>query len=229
MGYLSRIRQWAVPVVEGVGTDNMGDYAVGETVNQSIRAHTNEHACDWLVSFSREHMGDDIHMVVYAMNIKHAQVITELINDRGLRADYIAAQSEMSEERRDRVVAEFKSGELDVIVNIQVLTEGFDCEGANSIAILRPTKSLALYLQMIGRGTRVARDKECLYVLDATSTSHEFGTAVACDSTQIWSLESRGEVKEGSAPSKSCPNCGAVNHASAVACIECGYQMMVTM
>lgn len=228
-GYLSPISQWAVPVVMGVPGGAGGDFKIEATVAESIRAHTNEGAVDWIAEHCNRELAGRFKLIVFVMSVRHAREVTRLLLLRGIRADYIANQSEMPAAHRDTVVDRFRQGELNALVNVNILTEGFDVPDANVVAILRPTKSLALYLQMVGRGTRVAPDKPFLSVLDATTTSHRFGSAVEADGAQVWSLEPRGTKGEGDAPTEACPwwHCAVCEFASVIsdeddAATQCG-------
>ena len=99
-----------------------------------------------------------------------------------------------------------------------MLTTGFDAPGTDLIALLRPTKSVGLYVQMVGRGTRLAEGKEDCLVLDFAGNTARHGPIDTVD----------GRRKEpaggGDAPVKVCPECEATNHASARRCVACDHE-----
>ena len=90
--------------------------------------------------------------IVYAVSVAHAQNLTQLFNNAGIRAAVILGDSRR--EDRDEAINGFRDGMIKVLVNVIVATEGFDLPDASCIVIARPTMSLALYLQMVGRGLR---------------------------------------------------------------------------
>ena len=117
-----------------------------------------------------------------------------------------------------RAIAGFRDGTIKVLVNVIVATEGFDLPDASCIAIARPTMSLALYLQMVGRGLR-PKDDNCL-ILDLAANSVTHGLP---EEDREWSLEPRGEQFSGEAPIVWCPECETVSHAAGHHCLNCGY------
>jgi DNA repair protein RadD len=104
------------------------------------------------------------------------------------------------------------------VTNANVLTTGFDAPGVDLIALLRPTKSVGLYVQMVGRGTRLAEGKDDCLVLDFAGNTARHGP--------IDMVDGRKKEKndgDGDAPIKVCPECQTINHASARHCGRCNY------
>jgi DNA repair protein RadD len=101
---------------------------------------------------------------------------------------------------------------------VSVLTTGFDAPGIDLVALLRPTESVSLYVQMIGRGTRLAEGKEDCIILDFAGNTARHGPIDTVDGN-------RGQKGEepGVAPIKTCPECQTINHAAARECLSCGY------
>ena len=108
--------------------------------------------------------------MLFAVSVAHAERLAAAINEREPGAAR-AASGEMPADERRQVVDAFRAGRLRVLVNCQLFTEGFDCPEVECVAIARPTKSRALYAQMLGRGTRLAAGKESLLVLDFVGNS----------------------------------------------------------
>ena len=119
---------------------------------------------------------------------------------------------------REQCITLFKEGKLECIVNCEIVTEGLDCPGANCIVILRPTKSLTLYLQMVGRGTRTAPNKEYLALFDFAQNYNEFGLP---DEDREWSLKPRPSFG-GEEPVKKCDNCKSICAPGKHICPWCG-------
>jgi predicted helicase len=99
---------------------------------------------------------------VFLPLVKTSQKFTELLNVHGLRAVEVNGNSKDREEG----IRAFENGEYDVLCNSMLLTEGWDCPSVDCIVILRPTKVRSLYQQMVGRGMRLAPNKEYLLLLD---------------------------------------------------------------
>ena len=154
--------------------------------------------------------------IAYAVSVDHAHNLTAVFNDAGIPAAVILGDSKREE--RDKAIGGFRDGTIKVLVNVIVATEGFDLPDASCIAIARPTMSLALYLQMVGRGLR-QKDDNCL-ILDLAANSVTHGLPEA---DREWSLEPRGEQFSGEAPIVWCPECETVSHAASHHCRNCGY------
>ena len=153
--------------------------------------------------------------IVYAVSVAHAQNLTQLFNNAGIRAAVILGDSRR--EDRDEAINGFRDGMIKVLVNVIVATEGFDLPDASCIVIARPTMSLALYLQMVGRGLRPKEDT-CL-ILDLAANSVTHGLA---EEERVWSLSPRGKQTEGEAPIVWCPLCESVSPAASHHCRGCG-------
>ena len=146
----------------------------------------------------------------------HAHNLTAVFNDAGIPAAVILGDSKREE--RDKAIGGFRDGTIKVLVNVIVATEGFDLPDASCIAIARPTMSLALYLQMVGRGLR-PKDANCL-ILDFAANSVTHGLP---EEDRKWSLKPRGELFSGEAPVVWCPECETVSPAASHHCRNCGY------
>lgn len=129
---------------------------------------------------------------------------------------------DMLETERDRIVADFESGELEYIVNLNMLTEGFDCKGASRIVQARSTKSLVIFLQQNGRGTRPDPDFPYCEVVDFAGNISEHGHPY---SARLYSLRPRNEEPPTRPPiTKTCPQCSENNLPGALTvCTFCGY------
>lgn len=114
--------------------------------------------------------------IVFTPTVKSAQDFAEAFNDAGVPAGVVSGE-QPTDERRE-VLARLKSGALRIVCNCAVLTEGFDEPSVDLVVIARPTKSRALYVQMIGRGTRLFPGKDDLLVLDlvGSTTRHDLMT-----------------------------------------------------
>ncbi len=137
-------------------------------------------------------------VMIFSSTVKHAQEIMQHLPPG--QARLVLGTTELSE--RDQIVHDFKNKAFKYLVNVSVLTTGFDAAHVDVIAILRPTESISLYQQIIGRGLRLDTDKKDCLVLDYTGMGHS-----------IFSPEI-GEKKPASesvAVQVPCPECGFVN------------------
>ena len=103
--------------------------------------------------------------ILFAISVAHAQALAAALNEADPGCALAVSGETPANERADAVAA-FRAGRLRVLVNCALYTEGFDCPEVECVAIARPTKSRALYAQMLGRGTRLAPGKEGVLVLD---------------------------------------------------------------
>ena len=111
--------------------------------------------------------------IVYAFSIEHAEHIAEFYRQNDINA--VAISSKTPSNERKSLVEQFKKGKIRVLVSVDLFSEGFDCPDVQFIQLARPTLSLAKYLQMVGRGLRVARRKSYCVILDNVGLYRRFG------------------------------------------------------
>ena len=161
--------------------------------------------------------------IIYAVSVGHANNLAEVFNNAGVSAGVILGANHQKEQERQRNIRQFRKEELKVLVNVAVATEGFDLPEVSCIVLARPTMSLALYLQMVGRGLRRKDDgadyTDCL-ILDLAGNDKRHGFP---DDERKWSLEPLGWRGEGNpSPKVRCPECERVSHAASHNCQYCG-------
>jgi DNA repair protein RadD len=108
-------------------------------------------------------------VMIFSSTVKHAQEIYESLPDG--QAHIVIGDTDLSE--RDQIIEDFKNRKFKYLVNVSVLTTGFDAPHVDVIAILRPTESVSLYQQIIGRGLRLDESKKDCFILDYTGMSHD--------------------------------------------------------
>ena len=125
--------------------------------------------------------------IVYAISIQHAEHIAEFYRENGIKAVAISSKTPLAE--RQEFIERFKSSslssslnstsntsdEIEVLVSVDLFSEGFDCPDVEFIQLARPTLSLAKYMQMVGRGLRVAEEKDYCVILDNVGLYKRFG------------------------------------------------------
>lgn len=141
---------------------------------------------------SLEEFGKDRKGIVYAINISHAQKITKLYQKHGVKAIAIASKTPAAERQQD--IEAFKKGDIQVLVNVDIFSEGFDCPDVEFVQLARPTLSLAKYLQMVGRGLRIAKGKKNCVIIDNVGLYRVFGLP-----SQVWNWNAmfEGKLKVG--------------------------------
>ena len=141
---------------------------------------------------SLEEFGKDRKGIVYAINISHAQKITRLYQEHGVKAIAIDSKTPAAERQQD--IEAFKKGDIQVLVNVDIFSEGFDCPDVEFVQLARPTLSLAKYLQMVGRGLRVAKGKKNCVIIDNVGLYRVFGLP-----SQVWNWNAmfEGKLKVG--------------------------------
>ena len=115
--------------------------------------------------------------IVYAVSIGHARSIAAYYNNKGVASAAIDSRTPAAERRR--LVSDFKAGRVQVLVNVDIFSEGFDCPDVEFIQMARPTLSLAKYLQQVGRGLRKTAGKETCVLIDNVGLYRVFGLPTA--------------------------------------------------
>ena len=157
--------------------------------------------------------------VAFGVSIEHSQHIAAQFNASGIPAEHVDGQ--MDHGNRDAAVARFVAGETLILCNADLFGEGFDVPAIEAAILLRPTQSLSLYLQQVGRALRPSPGKERAVILDHAGNSLRHGLP---DDDRDWSLEDREKKRRGEKsespvrqclkcfrvyrPAKECPGCG---------------------
>jgi DNA repair protein RadD len=191
------------------------DYVVSELAKVTDTEELVEATCDEIVQLAAERK----RWLVFAVTIEHAQHVCDALVRRGVAAAMVCGDVKITPKaERARLIADYKAGRIRCLVNVGVLTTGFDAPETDFIALLRATKSPVLYVQIAGRGMRLAPGKtDCLWA-DFTDTTSIMGPVDAVKGR----LPQGG--RKGEAPTKLCPSCGSQNPASATECVDCGFQ-----
>jgi DNA repair protein RadD len=151
----------------------------------------------------------------FCTGVKHAERVAEVLNGNGILAGCILGTTPKKE--REEMLADFKIGKIRAITNANVLTTGFDYPDIDLIAMMRPTLSPGLYVQMAGRGMRPKSHTDHCLVLDFAGVVATHGPLTA-----VQPPKKAGEGT-GVAPVKVCDNCNELCHPSAIVCPSCGH------
>lgn len=165
------------------------------------------------------HGKDRRSWLVFCVGIKHAQKVLDELRTHGINAEAVFGDTPKQE--RERILNDYKAGKLRALVNVSVLTTGFDAPQTDLIAVLRPTQSAGLWVQIVGRGMRTAEGKADCLVLDFGGNVMRHGPIDKIKPKNA----STGETGEPMA--KVCPECEVQNWIAARVCVECGYEFPI--
>lgn len=227
-GFLARCEYWAGAHADtsAVAFDRKaGDYnqkQLGEAHRDGVLI--GDVIDNWL------RIAKDRHTIVFAVDIAHAQALTERFQSIGVAAEVI--HSKMTRQTREEISKQFRRGDIQVLVNVGIATYGYDVPEVNCVVIARPTKSIVLWHQMVGRGIRPKAGDHCK-VLDHGDNVRRLG----CVEDEIrWRLDEgkeaavnttrEGDVtrdKKPEPPMTECEGCGHLFGLSRV-CPKCGWE-----
>jgi hypothetical protein len=178
-GWLADVRAWRIESSLDLSSvsSSGGDYAKGSLAKAIAQSNlTAQAAKTW-----SEQPESASPAIFFCVTKEHAGLTADALAAQGARAAVVTDETPARE--RAMIVRAFQDGEIDCLCNVGVFTEGFDAPNTRSIYILRPTKSRSLYMQMLGRGTRLAPSKECCTLFDFTP-----GEAMAAGPGDIFGL-----------------------------------------
>lgn len=168
-----------------------------------------------------EHWGKIIgcgrRTVLFATSVAHSNHLVNALAGAGARVKHLDAKTP-TRDRAD-ILRELAAGELDIVSNVGILTEGWDLPKLGAAILARPTQSLSLYLQMVGRIMRTDPGKVDALLLDHAGNVYRHGFPW---DPRTWSLDRSREKAQGEAPVKTCLQCFAVVPAGFTVCPECG-------
>jgi len=158
--------------------------------------------------------------VCFCVSIEHSKHVAKQFVDAGIEAVHVDGESSM--EHRDQSIERFRKNEIKVLTNVDLFGEGFDLPALEVAILLRPTQSLGLYLQQVGRALRPYAGKTHAIILDHAGNCQRFGLP---DEERNWSLESRDKKSrksDASASIRICPKCFAATKLGPPSCAFCG-------
>lgn len=172
------------------------------------------------VSHYKQHL-ESKKAIVFCVNIKHSKRICNLFNANGIAAAHL--DGNLNKPERKQIIEDFRTGKILVLTNCSLISEGFDVPDCDGVIMLRPTQSLGLYLQSVGRGLRVSDSPTV--ILDHVRNYTRHGMP---DDERSWSLEGKKKRVKGQQEQvayklckvcflmyhprhRECPNCKAPN------------------
>jgi superfamily II DNA or RNA helicase len=189
-----------------------GDYNQGELTRAVMGADI---AGDAVAEYRRR--ADHQAAVAFCVSIEHAEQTALAFQRAGYRA--AAVHGKLKRDERDHLVTGLASGEIEILASCEILGEGVDIPTIGAAILLRPTRSLTVYMQQVGRGLRPAPGKDHLVVLDLAGNSLEHGLV---DEPRAWTLAGTPKRQSGAQTGWLCSACDRLNPAGAAFCLDCG-------
>ncbi len=165
-GFLCPIRGWRLDTalsLDGVKVRH------GDFVESQLARVVNTPSRNRLLTTSYMRLANHRRAIVFCVDVQHAKDVCSEFAEAGIHA--AAVWGEMPKEERRKTIEKFSSGEIAVLTNCNLLTEGFDEPSINCVLMARPTRSKLLYAQMVGRGTRLHPGKTDLMIVDVVDNS----------------------------------------------------------
>ena len=215
-GHLAPARVLAPPGINLQGLRRrMGDY----DLRQAAEMLSSGQAMGSPLSHYRQHLEGQT-AIAFCCSVAHAEAVARMFNDHGIPAASI--DGTMDAGTRRRLLEELGTGEIKVLTSCSLIGEGVDVPSVSGCILLRPTQSLALHLQMIGRCLRPAPGKSHAVVLDHVGNCHRHGLPT---DDREWTLEGVQKRQREAAPSvRVCPACFCAMRSGTQVCPECGHQ-----
>lgn len=219
-GFLSPYRYFAPgkPDLVGVPT-RAGDFNRGELGELMDKPKLIGDVVEHYLRLARGKQG-----VVFAVSREHSRHLAEAFAAEGVRAAHV--DGSMADKERAAIVGAFRAGDLDMMVNVDLFGEGFDVPGLVYAGLARPTKSLALFLQQVGRALRIFPGKDQAIIADHAGNAFTHGLP---DDEREWTLEGRkkgGRTKssDDAFSIRQCPDCYRVSASGTAICPGCGHE-----
>lgn len=221
-GFLSPYRLYAPSgiSVAGVAT-RMGDF-----VKSELAAVVDKPTITGDAIREYRKRADGKRAVVFCTSIQHSQHVVAQFQAAGIPAAHVDGETDV--ESRDAAIRRFERGDIKVLSNVELFGEGFDLPAIEAAILLRPTQSLGLYLQQVGRALRPAPGKDHAVILDHAGNCERHGLP---DEDREWSLEGRVARRSGDSAGgfvRTCPRCFAAQLPGGAACKFCGHVFEVS-
>lgn len=218
-GYLSQYKVFAPSMPDLTGIHKrMGDY-----VNSELTELMDNNVITGNAISHYKRLANGKRAIAFCVSIKHSLHVTEQFVQSGIKAVHIDGTTAKAE--RKEYFRLFRAGQIDIICNVDIAGEGVDVPAIEAAILLRPTQSLALYLQQVGRSLRVIKGKDHAIILDHAGNTMRHGLL---DEDRDWTLEDRDRKGKGKNEgqeinARQCPECFCVHEPSPL-CPECGYK-----
>lgn len=212
-GYLSPLMSKATMLtldVTGVAKRG-GDYVAGALEAAVDQEAITREAVAEMVAYGHERKA----WLAFCTGVKHAEHVRDEIRSHGITCEMVTGETPTGQ--REQIIAAFKAGRIRCLTSVSVLTTGFNVPSVDMLALLRPTQSCGLYVQIVGRALRNAPGKANALILDFGGLVRRFGPIDKL-------VPPKPGKGDGVAPIKECPNCQSICYAAAMVCDDCGHE-----
>lgn len=232
-GYLSRLTSMTGKAESIINTDGIRTVAGDFDERQLAERATSDALVEAALADWKEKAYDTGRgaSVFFCVSVLHAQIVSEKLAKLGITCPWVAGETH--DDERDAILSGFDRGDFPAIANVGILTEGWDCPRCDCIALLRPTQSVALYVQMVGRGLRLFPGKQNCLILDYGGNIQRLGPVDQADVPEPVKRKRKSAATPGG--HKTCGvwgevdgefnwrnGCGEKNHPAARECVQCG-------
>lgn len=214
--YLSRYRLFAPATVDVSGFHKrMGDYVQSESAAAMNKPKITGDA----ISHYKKHCDGKL-AIAFCASIEHSKAVCKQFNEVGIPSLHIDGTTDSH--LRDEMMADFRAGKVRVLTNVELFGEGFDAPSVEAVILLRPTMSLTMHLQQVGRALRPSPGKDYAVILDHVGNSMMHGLP---DDDREWTLTGdamkSGKKNEVPAP-RICDKCFGASRSGSQRCSICG-------
>jgi len=169
-----------------------------------------------------QRFADNRQTIAFCASVAHMHSVASNFKQVGISCDTIDGR--LSKSKRDNVIQRFRLGEITVLLSVDLISEGFDVPNCDCVLLLRPTRSLCLHLQQVGRALRPSHQHAV--ILDAAGNSERLGLP---DDDRYWSLQGITKQKfTANVPIRTCPQCYYVHKPHLKSCPSCSYLYPLT-
>ena len=216
-GYLSNLITKKTDLeLDTTGVHTRGGEFIASELQDAVDVEgINQRAVEEIMGWGKERR----HWLIFGSGVEHCRHLADMLVAEGVSCETIFGDTP-KEERAD-IIARFKNGEIRAICSMGVLTTGFNAPNVDMIALLRPTQSAGLFVQIVGRGMRLHPDKANCLILDFARNIQRHGPI-----DQIRGNPRDHQDRDGESDGplvKDCPECHSVVHLSCMECPDCGY------
>lgn len=214
-GYLSKYKLYRPSVIDISGVHMQGgDYNKKELATALDKSTITGDALEHYIKLAKGKK-----FIIFDYSVEASHDTAKLFTDAGFPCEHV--DGETPKEQRKLALERFRNGDLAGLSNYGLFCEGVDIPDIECVIQKRPTKSIIIWRQSVGRGLRKTHDDKCLIILDHAGNSLEHGLP---DASVEWSLDGRAKKSESVPPTRTCGNCFVVMSISVSLCPECGYQ-----
>lgn len=221
-GHMARPLTYGISAARASAMVSGVAYLKGEFNAQSLSAAMMKATIVGDIIEERERLGGDRKTVVFAVTRAHARRLTYRFRKAGRTAAWV--DSSQPKKVRERTLAAFTAGAVQILVNVDIVSEGFDLASIQCVSIARPTRSLTRYLQYVGRACRPYGEAATV-VIDHVGNVWRHGLP---EWDREWSLDGHDKNDQPEYTERGillCPECGCCNEPGTQACVECAHDL----